>query len=58
MKDNYIRSMENILQTSKNIPKITGLLSDKLGPGPYIKVVEAEAGPGREWDHTPGSTPA
>ena len=43
---------------SKNIPKTTGLLSDKLGPGPYIKVVEAEAGPDREWDHTPGSIPA
>ena len=45
---------------SINIPKTSGLLSDKLGPepGPYIKVAEAEAGPDREWDHTLGSTPA
>ena len=44
-------------KASKIFPKPL-LLSDELVPGPYKKVVEAEAGPDREWDHTPGSTPA
>ena len=44
-------------RTSKLIPKPL-LLSDELVPGPYKKVVEAEAGPDRERDHTPGSTSA
>ena len=43
-------------KVSKIFPKPL-LLSDKLVPGPYKKVVEAEAGPDREWDHTPGCTP-